>query len=66
MLLICQYDPSFKYCESTSKLKDKKIENKKLVVVMAHTILIYEYEINDYLNYSRNSGITIVMQQIQL
>jgi hypothetical protein len=66
MLLKFQYHPSFKYWESNSKLKDKKIENKKLVVVVAHNILIYEYEMNDYLNYSRNSGITIVMQQIQL
>jgi hypothetical protein len=66
MLLKFQYLTSVKYWESTNKLRDKKIENKKLVVVIAHTILIYEYEMNDYLNYSRNSGITIVMQQIQL
>ena len=32
----------------------------------AYNVLIYEYEINDYLDYARNSGITIVIQQIQL
>jgi hypothetical protein len=48
MLLKFQYLPRFKYWESTSKPKDKKIENKKLVVVVAHNILIYEYEMNAY------------------
>ncbi|MDW3604670.1 MAG: hypothetical protein QOK72_07855 [Nitrososphaeraceae archaeon] len=46
-------------------VEENGLLNKKLVVV-AYNILIYEYEMNDYLDYARNSGITIVIQQIQL
>ena len=36
-------------------MEENGLLNKKLVVV-AYNILIYEYEMNDYLDYVRNSG----------
>jgi hypothetical protein len=46
-------------------VEENGLLNKKLVVV-ADNVLIYENEMKDYLDYVRNSGITIVIQQIQL
>ncbi len=46
-------------------MEENGLLNKKLVVV-ADNVLIYENEMKDYLDYVRNSGITIVIQQIQL
>ena len=47
-------------------MEENGLLNKKLVVVVAYIFLIHEYEMNDYLDYARNSSITIVIQQIQL